>query len=330
MAGRFNRDQYRSVALLVLAGLWLALAAALLGQFAWPLELFTHFRVQYAAGFILLAFSLMLLRRPLWAGCALLGALLGALPLLPYLAPGASARALAAQPPTLRLMSFNTWGDNTAPAALVRFIEQAGADVVVLQEFPLQSIEVLQAKLPAYPYSFIAHGRQATVLLSRWPVLAANNVSLLAQEGGVSQVSIDWQGVAVQVLGVHLNWPLGARESGYRNQQLQALAALARAQTGAALVAGDFNTTPWSPHFRDLLAQADFMDAGRGFGVRRSWPARFAPAGIRIDHCLHSRHWRVLDAHTGPALGSDHLPLIVDLQLIDAPMDRGRAAAQPP
>ena len=43
------------------AGVWLALLAGLLGRAAWPFDLFAHFRVQYAALFVLLALLLLIL-----------------------------------------------------------------------------------------------------------------------------------------------------------------------------------------------------------------------------------------------------------------------------
>jgi endonuclease/exonuclease/phosphatase (EEP) superfamily protein YafD len=36
---------------------------------------------------------------------------------------------------------------------------------------------------------------------------------------------------------------------------------------------------------------------------------------VPIDHLLHSDTLSVVDRRLGPAMGSDHFPLIVDLQL---------------
>ena len=71
--------------------------------------------------------------------------------------------------------------------------------------------------------------------------------------------------------------------------------------------------TPWSPYFRRLLDDGALHDASRGRGPAPTWPVGLGPMRIPIDHCLHSDGVVVTDRRTGPGVGSDHLPLIVDL-----------------
>jgi endonuclease/exonuclease/phosphatase family metal-dependent hydrolase len=66
-----------------------------------------------------------------------------------------------------------------------------------------------------------------------------------------------------------------------------------------------------------------FKEAGTGFAG--SWPVstarglpRFLPPLVRIDYIWHSAGLRALDAHIGPAIGSDHLPVRATLTLNDA------------
>ena len=105
------------------------------------------------------------------------------------------------------------------------------------------------------------------------------------------------------------------RNAALRNAELAALAQLAQAQRGPLLVGGDLNVTPWSGHFRRVLDDSGLEDCARGRGWLPTWPAFFPPLGIRIDHCLASAHWRVLDVRTGPSLGSDHYAVVNDLEL---------------
>jgi endonuclease/exonuclease/phosphatase (EEP) superfamily protein YafD len=295
---------------------WLALLAGLLSRVAWPFDLFAHFRVQYAAMFVVLALLLLILRRWVFALVALVGLCVSAVPIIPYL-PAASAGTAAAATgsPTFRLLSFNVWFRNPDMATTAAYIEQSGADAVVLLELtPLQA-ERLRPLLPSYPHFHIEPSRMGAAVFTKWPVLAAESMPL-AKDGAIAaRVQIDWHGTPVTVLGVHLNWPLGHRNSRFRNEELAGVVAFSKAQREPLIVAGDFNLTPWSEYFSDALEESGLHDSARGFGLARSWPAHFAPLGIRIDHCLLSREWRSVHTEVGPPLGSDHLPVIADLSL---------------
>jgi endonuclease/exonuclease/phosphatase (EEP) superfamily protein YafD len=78
---------------------------------------------------------------------------------------------------------------------------------------------------------------------------------------------------------------------------------------------GDFNVTPWSPLFADLLRDSGLADSCRGFGWQPTWPTRL-PAMFRIpiDHCLHGAGVAIVDRRVGPEIGSDHLPLLLELR----------------
>jgi len=99
-----------------------------------------------------------------------------------------------------------------------------------------------------------------------------------------------------------------------RNAVFQALpAALAAMPPGPVLVAGDFNCTPWSPFFADLVAATGLSDSARGFGVWPTWNSTLLPLGISIDHVLVSDGLVTRNHRVGGDVGSDHFPVIVDL-----------------
>jgi endonuclease/exonuclease/phosphatase (EEP) superfamily protein YafD len=79
-------------------------------------------------------------------------------------------------------------------------------------------------------------------------------------------------------------------------------------------VVGDLNVTPWSPTFRDLLQAPGLVDTARGRGLRGTWPVCLPGMRIPIDHCLVSGDLQVLDRQVGPGVGSDHFPVMADLQ----------------
>jgi len=292
--------------------------AVLLGQFGdrhWLLDLLAHWRAQYAAVFAACAIGLLLLRRPRSAVLALLGAALLALSVLRQ--AGGSPPPAGAASPSFRFASFNHPRGERHALAIGEWLERSGADVVAMQEqHSPQAVQALAAALPSFPYVHTQFGRWADVtIFSRWPILQAQTIELTPGGARASKVRIDWQSQPVTVVGVHLHWPVGADNVRQRNAALHALAALARDTPGPLLIGGDFNITQWSPVFDAAFATAPLTDCAHGQGLVNSWPAYFPPAAIRIDHCLVSPHWRVLRMSAGPALGSDHQPMLSELAL---------------
>ena len=122
-------------------------------------------------------------------------------------------------------------------------------------------------------------------------------------------------GRRIAVLAVHTLPPVGSDRAERRDAQLARTAAWVREQRAAGLVpvvVGDLNASPFSAAFRGLLA-AGLVDSQRGFGLQASWPVGHPVPPIAIDHCLHDPALVTTARALGPALGSDHLPVRIDL-----------------
>jgi endonuclease/exonuclease/phosphatase (EEP) superfamily protein YafD len=121
------------------------------------------------------------------------------------------------------------------------------------------------------------------------------------------------------VVGVHPSSPSpkDPSDTRQRNLQLGYLADLLEGTRGPVVVAGDFNTTPWSPFFQDLVATAGLRNAANGHGCIGTWPTWFWPAQIPIDHILVKGPIAVASMGRGSRTGSDHYPVVADLRLID-------------
>ena len=293
-----------------------ALLLGALGRWFWPFDLLAHARVHCAAVLFAAALVFAALRNWQSAAIALLAMLLAAVPLLDYLMPARAASVAAAAEPTLKALSFNIWFRNDDPNRLVEYLDASGADIVVLQEMSEDEGRALHAHLTAYPHAYLeGAGSSDTVLFSRWPIRDATVVPLAEDAVGALCATIEWRDRQITVVGVHLHWPLGGTAAARRNAELAALAAIAQLDEAPLIVLGDFNITPWSAHFRRFVESSGLADCSLGHGLNPTWPSQALLFGIRIDHCFVSPQWRALDARVGPALGSDHRPLWVELTL---------------
>jgi endonuclease/exonuclease/phosphatase (EEP) superfamily protein YafD len=302
-----------SVAVAAVVGLATCLLLGHLGSLAWPLDLFANFRVQYFVLFIALTLLLLVLSPTRIALLPLVGAGIAAIPLASYMS--FPAKGAEANPATFRLVTLNVWFRNGNVAAIARYLDGVNADAIVLQELTPDRLPLLKAALRSYPHVAVEPGFHGVTIFSKWPLLDSQSVPLSSEVNG-RFVSLDWEGTRVNLLGVHLHWPLGGASASLRRQELRAIASFAAGFRGPLLVAGDFNLTAWSAHFSELLRASGLRDSAVGQGLMPSWPSQFRWVGIRIDHCLTTREWRGLNVQVGPHVGSDHRAVVADLQLL--------------
>ncbi len=306
------------LAVLTVIATTLATAAALGARAGWPLELFSHFPVQYLVlQFVAVAACLAVRQWP-WVLVGLVAAvpnLLAVGPYLPGLAsgPGAMlARAEGARGP-VRLIAANVLYRQEDAAATQAYLDSQSADLVVLSEFTPRWREKLRGLERAYPH-FVLRPRLnpwGIAVYSRYPLLEIEDLDLGDDASSQLRMLVELPGGLAEVYAVHLASPSTPRQAARRITQLRRLAArIAAADPGLPrIVAGDFNTTPYSPYFQDLLRDAHLSDGRRPFGLHVTWPAWPVPVWIPIDHCLVDGPLIVTRVATGPPIGSDHLPL---------------------
>ncbi len=297
----------------------LATLTGFAGQLWWVFELATHFRVQYALA--LGGFALILLALRQWRWPALFGAF--ALLDLAIIAPAfweedAAVPATAESQPTLRALLANVNAENRDSERLRRLIAASDPDVIVLLEATPWLLNQLRDLGDRYPHR-MAEPRDdpfGIALFSRHPLAQSQIVHLGGEAGPPSIVATVSAGERqFTLIGAHPWPPVSAELAEGRNTQLRALAAQVRQNQAPLLVLGDLNVSPWSPWFARLLADSGLRDSRLGRGLQPSWPVNWPLLWIPIDHILFSAGIRIERREIGPAIGSDHYPVIVDFQL---------------
>jgi len=307
----------------LLAGLALATLLAVLAPFGWPFELFAHFRVQYLAAAVVLAVLLGSQRR---ARLALLATVLAGWHALPGLTVlRAAPPAPGCDGPQLSVATANVRFSNRSHEAFVAWLAPRPADLVVVQEVNADWARALES-LPDYPhrYALTREDPYGIAVYSRWPLHGVETVDL-ARDGLPSLAGeVEVSGKRVRFLGLHTHWPVTPALSRARDAALRQAAVLARDSAIPVVLLGDLNLTPDAPTFPRLLEAGNLHDVMDGRRWRPTWRAGFWPLALRIDHVLVSPSLCVENAEVGPAVGSDHRPVIARLRLPSSP----RAAAR--
>ncbi len=290
------------------------------GRLAWWADLFSHFRVQYSVGLIVLGILLFVLRRKKW-GMVCLGFcslnLLGILPLF------FSRNAPSDKGEALSVMLINVNSSTGDPERVLALVQRESPDVLVLQEITSAWVKDLALLEDLFPYREVRSRSDnfGIGLYSLHPFSESGIVSI--GRAGVPSVTagLQYQNDNIHLLATHPLPPFGGAYSHERNDQLLKLPEHVDS-TKPSLLIGDLNTTPWSYTFRDLLKQTGLQNSMKGFGIQPTWPMPNLLFGIPLDHVLHSDHFQMVDRRTGPSVGSDHSPVIVELQWKDHPGSR--------
>jgi len=222
---------------------------------------------------------------------------------------------IEAQPlATFRFLSFNVLAGNERAEELVDGILADPPDVMLVMETP--GVEPYLARLAsAFPYRLgCSEPRSCDISLhSRFPI-ADGRVRQLPPfrfERMVSgRISVDGQDVTIA--GVHLSKPYFDQASWIELSQINRVL---NTIEGPLVLAGDFNSAPWTEPLAQLGEQQQLIPAPWPLA---SWPVRLGPLGVPIDNVFTRGTARVMSLQSGDSFGSNHRPLWAEVALYPA------------
>ncbi|MFD1190416.1 endonuclease/exonuclease/phosphatase family protein [Phenylobacterium conjunctum] len=299
-----------------------AALAALKGGDHGRLDILTHFTPFWLIGSLMACAYAVIAAPPLRVVFGVVGAagLMASLSLMlpEYLRP--IPKAAADAPAQLKVIQFNAWRNNADISGTARWLADQKADVIIMEEAEPPLIAEVEATTGLH----LTCPKCGISIYTRAKPLKAPKVT---EPPGptdwrlrppVALARIPLAGKTVTLVGTHTVWPTQPTWQRGQGQYLaQLLDQLPRTTT---VLAGDFNSAPWS-----FARRAE----DKLFGLTRitrgvySWPARSVlkpeqplPAPILpIDHIYVGSDFKIVSVKRGPRLGSDHYPIVAVVSL---------------
>ncbi len=291
-------------------------ALSYLGRVHLFFELLSHFRFQYFVlswvPFILLA--LMQTKPWLWMAFFCLG--LNGVAIAPWYMP-LPTLGHSGQP--MRVMVSNVLTDNRNYDSFYSLVEAEQPDLLVVLETNDEWVRELADLDHILPYS-VTEPREDNFGIALYSKLPLDDVEIPSWSATAYEVpsitaQVDWNGAPVEVIATHPLPPINSTYYEGRNKHIDELAYYAQGLGRSLIIAGDLNTTMWSPYYQSLVRRAKLKNTREGFGIQPTWPTEITPLQIPIDHVLVSRDFTVLETRRGRSVGSDHYPLITDVAI---------------
>lgn len=243
----------------------------------------------------------------------------------------------------IKVISINTERMFLGDKRLTAFLEREQPDILVIQEalWWLQERRWERLELPigelgqkGFPDHVEVGASGSLVVYSNLPFQTKTSRIVRGElhdtasvihdpDRELLQVSLDTGTTPLKLLAVHPDSPRNLIR--WQNKRLYfdeadtVIQDLRKAGNAPLLVIGDWNSAPWSARFQQTLSRNGLKTAYPGgwprttrffFDYRLHWIL-----GSPVDQFAISDGIRVLDVSTGPDIGSDHLPLIVELEL---------------
>ncbi len=281
----------------------------------WLFDLFSHYKLQYAlAAFLLLLVVLFLFQKKRLAVVLLTVTLLWNIGFLyPYYFHQDPVEAT--DQADLKIGSINLWSGNTDFNAVQNYILKEDPDILALVEFNPFWEKNLKPILEKYRYKKLLPRSDnfGIALLSK--IEMKSDVVVFSPLSKPSIVgNFELHKKPVSIIAMHPDAPLSNYAFKSRNEQLHYIVNNRSTFAQHLIIIGDFNTSSFSNHF-DKLIDDGLKDSRIGYGLLPTWPANYFAFQTTLDHCLISENIEVLSRTAGENIGSDHLPISVQIRL---------------
>ncbi len=295
-----------------------AFTASLFARVGWLFDLGSHFLLQYIIGTCVLAPALLILKKKRMA------ALVCIVGLGSFVEAGIYHHRYY-QPPNpvqmssehLNVVQYNRLAVHLDHGDVVQWLRSNPFDVVVLQEATFTLSEQVKALKEEYPYQLHEprHHAFGMIILSRHKFHDAQKIDV----GGTFSFKFTiekLEDIPVTFYALHAMVPFNMM----RDIELKSAAHhIANDNAERIIFMGDWNITPFSPHFSNILKISKLQHRDTSLYPITTWPSFFALPilQIPIDQILFSPSLKLINKERGPAMGSDHYPLIASFSMTE-------------
>ena len=218
------------------------------------------------------------------------------------------------------LMMTNVLMENEEHPRLLDVVRDANPDIVLAVEVNDRWNRALDELRELYPFEVRQpqENYYGMVLLSRFELIEAR-VDFLVQDD-IPSIHTRLRlpsGVEVTLHGLHPRPPEPLRDqpSSPRDAELVIVGrAIGDGDNDPTIVAGDLNDVAWSETSELFVRLSGLLDPRVGRGFYNSFNANNPLFRYPLDHVFHSTHFKLVRIERLPPIGSDHFPILIELQ----------------
>lgn len=226
----------------------------------------------------------------------------------------------------LRLLEANVLQHNRDAGPLLRLVARERPDVLLLTETDEWWARQLRPLYAAFPHhvSVPLPNTYGMMLFSRLPLPGAEVRTLLEPDVPSIRTGLLLRnGDLVDFHAVHPRPPVPGQDTAARDAELAVVGRQVRAARRPAIVAGDMNDVAWSDSARLFREVSGLRDPRVGRALLPTYPAAYPGFRWPLDYVFVSPGFTLNLQRRLGRIGSDHLPMLVDLCAANLPRRAG-------
>lgn len=232
----------------------------------------------------------------------------------------ARSESSSEQSKRLRIIFSNVQEENDRFDIWRQAVLDTNADVVIAAEVNDRWAAVLDDLKDIYPQQIVQpqDNWYGIALISRYRIVDAEIRYLVQDDIPSIDAFVELpSGDQVRIIGVHPQPPEPIRDNDAtaRDAEMVLWGKELAEDDRPTVIGGDLNDVAWSRSTRLFLRLSRMLDPRRGRGFFNSFHADRFWMRFPLDHVFHSAHFAIREMSRLPHVGSDHFPILIDLQL---------------
>lgn len=292
---------------------YITLVATILGYFSklnFLFDICSQFRTQYLLfGIIALIFYIIKKKKNMTSLLIILIILLNLFSIISTIKPVDRTKK---QGFTIEVINILTKNKNYEK--LRKELTENSPDIIIIEEIDDKWSEELQPIKEDYPYIYEISREDnfGIAFYSKIHVSEIRKLNLGTLNLPAISAFCDYKGKVFELICIHTTPP--CNQSYFKNTK-KIFATLGKyvADNGHnVIIAGDFNTTPYSYNYKHFIKTAKMKDLSNIF--HPTWSTFWLPPfRITLDHIMVTKAFAVKDYSLGNKVGSDHFPIWAEI-----------------
>lgn len=219
----------------------------------------------------------------------------------------------------ISILSVNVRLKNKKYQNLINLIEEIDPDIFLLTEVDQSWVDAINKLCTKFQYTILnpLNNTYGIALYSKLELENSEVKYMVEKDIPSIHTTVKFKNQSIQLLGLHPRPPAPWTQPEKKDIELIMVAGLSNINSKPTIVTGDLNDVGWSKITLNFKQISGLLDPRIGRGFFNTYNALIPVFQFPVDHFFVSNHFKLITIKKLKAIGSDHYPVLLEVNLKD-------------